>query len=111
MKEVTENVHESQYSARVSQRLNITHYHWLIVFYQVEIWKFIYSINNALGRIGIPLTDFKVQCYHGASNMVGADTKVATCINEIKSRVHLTHCYGHAFQLAAGDTIKAIKND
>ena len=43
--------------------------------------------------------------------MAGADTKVATSINEIKSRVHLTHCYGHAFQLAAGDTIKAIKNN
>ena len=28
---------------------------------------------------------------------------------QIKSRVRLTHCYGHALQLAVGDTIKTIK--
>ena len=43
------------------------------------------------------------------SNIVGAKTGVATHINEIKSHVHLTHCHGHAFQLAVGETIKTIK--
>ena len=41
--------------------------------------------------------------------MVDAKTGVATRINEIKSHAYLTHCYGHALQLAVGDTIRAIK--
>ena len=41
--------------------------------------------------------------------MVGAKTRVATRINEMESHAHLTHCHGHALQLAVGDTIKAIK--
>ena len=41
--------------------------------------------------------------------MVGAQTGAATRINEIESHAHLTQCHGHALQLAAGETIKAIK--
>ena len=41
--------------------------------------------------------------------MVGAKTEVATHINEIQSHAHLTHCRGHALQLAVGDIIKAIE--
>ena len=37
--------------------------------------------------------------------MVGVSTR----INEVESHAHLTHCHGHALQLAVGDTIKAIK--
>ena len=42
----------------------------------------------------------------GASNMIGAKTGVATCINEIESN---WHCHGHALQSVDGDTIKAIQ--
>ena len=41
--------------------------------------------------------------------MVGAKTLIATRIKEIEPRALLTHCYGHALQLAVSDTIKAIK--
>ena len=41
--------------------------------------------------------------------MIGAKTGVATRTNEMESHPHLTHCHGHALQLAVGDTIKAIK--
>ena len=41
--------------------------------------------------------------------MVGAETAVATYINEIMSHVHLTHCHGYPLQLAVGETIKAVK--
>ena len=43
----------------------------------------------------------------GASNMVGAKTGVAACINEIESIWHIAMV--HALQLVDGDTIKAIK--
>ena len=32
-----------------------------------------------------------------------------THTNETESSAHLTHCHGHALQLAVGDIIKAIK--
>ena len=41
--------------------------------------------------------------------MVDAKTGVATRINDMESDVYLTHCHGHALQLAFGDTIKAVK--
>ena len=41
--------------------------------------------------------------------MGGAKTTVPTHIDEIESRAHLTYYYGHALQLAVGETIKAIK--
>ena len=66
------------------------------------------EINN-LPQYIMTLTGWKVKCYDEASNMVGAKTGVATRINEIESRFHLTHCQGYAIQLAVGETIKAIK--
>ena len=45
--------------------------------------------------------------HDGASNMVGAKTGVAACINEIESIWHIAMV--HALQLVDGDTIKAIK--
>ena len=41
--------------------------------------------------------------------MVDAKTGVATHINDIQTHARLTHCHGHALQLAVGETIKAIK--
>ena len=62
-----------------------------------------------MSRIDVPLTNYKAQFYEGAFKMIGAKTGVATRINEIGSRADLIHCYGHALQLAVGDTIKVIK--
>ena len=79
----------------------------MIGFYQVEniASKTLFnSIKNALGQIEVQLMNFKVQCCHGASYMVGDKTGVAARINEIVSGAH-----GHTLYLALGDTIKAIK--
>ena len=84
----------------------------LIGFYQVENTKsetLVNSFKDALDRIDVLLTNYKAQCYDGTYNIVCAKTRVATCINEIESRAHLTHCHGRAFHLAIGDIIKAIK--
>ena len=81
-------------------------------FYQDEDIKsktLFNSIKDVLNRMNIPLMDCRGHCYDGASNMVGAKTGVAMHIQEIEPRALLTYCYGHALQLAVGDTIKAIK--
>ena len=65
----------------------------LIRFYLVENVEseiLFSSIKDALGGIGISLTDCNVQCYCRASNMVDYETSVATRINETESRAHLT---------------------
>lgn len=48
------------------------------------------------------------QCYDGASAMSGAKSGVAKQILEKEPRAHYTHCYGHALNLAASDTIKGV---
>ena len=37
--------------------------------------------------------------------MIRVKAGIATRINETESHAHLTHCHGHALQLAVGDTI------
>ena len=49
------------------------------------------------------------QCYDGSSNMAGSKRGVATCIQVKQPKAVLTHCYGHALNLADGDCIKQSK--
>ena len=46
------------------------------------------------------------QCYDGAANMAGCRSGVATHIAAEESRAIYTHCYGHALNLATGDTVQ-----
>ena len=55
------------------------------------------SVNNCRG-----------QCYDGASNMSGCKNGVAKKISDENKAVY-THCYGHALNLAVGDTVKQSK--
>jgi len=49
--------------------------------------------------------DCRGQCYDGAANMAGVRSGVATQICEIEQQAVFTHCYGHALNVAAGDTM------
>lgn len=52
------------------------------------------------------------QCYNGASAMSGCRSGVAKLISDIEPMAIFTHCYGHALNLAASDTINQdIKGD
>ncbi|XP_053395723.1 zinc finger MYM-type protein 1-like [Mercenaria mercenaria] len=54
--------------------------------------------------------DKKSQYYYdGASNMSGAKKGVATQLSSREPRAVYTHCYGHALNLAVGDTVKRSK--
>lgn len=66
-------------------------------------------LKDVLLRLGLPLGDCRGQCYDGAANMAGAKSGVATQILQEEPRATFTHCYGHALNLAAGDTIKKNK--
>lgn len=67
------------------------------------------TIEDCLLRMNLSLNNCRGQCYDGASNMSGAKKGVATQINEKEPRAVYTHCYGHALNLAVGDTVKQSK--
>ena len=46
------------------------------------------------------------QCYDGAASMAGIRSGVARQLLDEEPRAVYTHCYGHALNLACGDTIK-----
>ena len=66
-------------------------------------------IKDSLIRMNLSLSKCRGQCYDGASVMTGVRNGVAKQISNEESRAVFSHCYGHALNLAVGDTIKQIK--
>ena len=67
------------------------------------------TIEDVLLHMSLKLTQCRGQCYDSASNMVGCENGVATQLLAKEKRAMLTHCYGHALNLAVGDSIKKSK--
>ena len=63
------------------------------------------ALKDVLLRLNLSLANCRGQCYDGAANMAGIRTGVATQISECEQRAIFTHCYGHALNLAAADTM------
>ena len=66
-------------------------------------------LKDILLRLNLSLANFRGQCYNGAANMACIRTGVATQISECEQRAIFTHCYGHALNLAAADTMRQSK--
>ena len=67
------------------------------------------TIKDVLLRMNLRIENCRGQCYDGASSMSGHKSGVAKKITDLESRALYTHCYGHALNLAAQDSIKHIK--
>ena len=67
------------------------------------------TIEDVLLRMNLSLAQCRGQCYDGASNMVGCRNGVATQLASKEKRTVLTHCYGHALNLAVGHAMKQSK--
>ena len=65
-------------------------------------------LKDVLLRMNLNLCNCRGQCYDGASNMSGRSGDAAQ-ISAEEPRALYTHCYGHALNLAAADTIKQNK--
>lgn len=63
-------------------------------------------IKNILVACNLNIHQLRGQCYDGASVMCGLRNGVVTQIQAMEPRAIYTNCYGHALNLAAGDTIK-----
>ena len=66
-------------------------------------------VQDVFVRLNISMERLRGQCYDGASSMTGSRSGVAKRISELEPRALFTHCYGHALNLAACDTIKSMK--
>lgn len=66
-------------------------------------------IKDLFIRMNLSLEKLHGQCYDGASAMSGTRNGVAKRIADLESRAVYTHCYGHALNLAASDTLKQCK--
>ena len=67
------------------------------------------AIKDVLIRMNLPFHKLRGQCYDGASAMSSSKRGVAKQIQDLEHRALYTHCYGHALNLAAGDTLKESK--
>ena len=67
------------------------------------------TIEDVLLRMNLTVLPCRGQCYDGASNMVGRRKGVATQLARKEKRAVLTHCYGHALNLAVEDSMKQSK--
>lgn len=67
------------------------------------------TLEDVLLRLGLAIQNCRGQCYDGASNMTGSRNGVATQIQAKEPKAVLTHCYGHALNLAVSDSIKKTK--
>jgi len=65
-------------------------------------------LKDILLRLNLCIDNARGQCYDGAAAMAGAKSGVATRFKEMNEKCLYTHCYGHALNLAVGDSIKKV---
>ena len=63
-------------------------------------------LKDTLLRLNMKHAHCCGQCYDGAANMAGCRSGVTTRIAAEEPCAIYTHCYGHALNLAAGDTVR-----
>ena len=67
------------------------------------------ELKDVLLKLNLSVVNCRGQCYDRAANMAGISTGEATQISEYEQRAIFTHCYGHALNLAAADTMSEAK--
>ena len=67
------------------------------------------TVKDALVRMNLALSRCRGQCYDGAATMMGTRNGVAKQLSDEENRAVFIHCYGHALNLAVGDSVKCSK--
>ena len=95
---------------RVTQELEV-HEEFLGLYHvaSIDAAMLTTAIKDVLVRMNLPFEKLRGQCYDGASAMSSSKCGVAKRICDLEPRAVYTHCYGHALNLAAGDTLKQSK--
>lgn len=83
-----------------------------IGLYQVDSIKsssIVEVLKDSILRLNLAMANCRGQCYDGAANMAGIRNGVAAQMCAEEPRAVYSHCYGHALNLAASDTVKKNK--
>ena len=75
----------------------------------IEAARIAMVITDVFQRYGLSLGRLRGQCYDGASAMSGSRSGVAKRILDLEPKAFFVHCYGHALNLSACDTLKQCK--
>lgn len=67
------------------------------------------TIKDALVRMNLALSRCRGQCYDGAATMMGTRSGVAKQLSDEENCAVFLHCYGHALNLAVGDSVRNSK--
>ena len=67
------------------------------------------AIKDVMIRLNLPVQKLRGQCYDGASAMSSSKRGVSKLISDLEPRAVYIHCYGHALNMAASDTLKQSK--
>ena len=67
------------------------------------------TIKDALVRMNLALSRCRGQCYDGAATMMGTRSGVAKQLSDEENCAMFLHCYGHALNLAVGDSVRNSK--
>ena len=70
---------------------------------------FVTVIKEVLIRLNIPSSNASGQCYDGAKNMCGIKSGVTNKTLSENPKAFLTHCFGHALNLAAENMVKNVR--
>ena len=64
------------------------------------------ELTSSMSDLSLDVHRMRGQCYDGASMMSGNKSGIVKLFRDIESSAIYTHCYGHALNLAASDTVK-----
>ena len=73
---------------------------------ELDSQSIFHELTNSLEKLHLDIHRMRGQCYDGASTMSGIKNVVAKLFMDKEPSAIYTHCYGHALNLATGDTIK-----
>ena len=65
-------------------------------------------ISESMKDLHLDVHRMHGQCYDGSSTMSGTKSSIAKLIMDREPSAIYRHCYGHALNLAASDTIRGI---
>ena len=83
-------------------------FHWSYKVESTAADIIVKVLKDTFLRFNLSINLCRGQCYDGVSSMSGRHSGTVQITSE-EPRALYTHCYGHALNLAVGDTVKQQK--
>ena len=80
-------------------------------FYEIpdiESSTIVSVIKGILTRYQLSMENFRVQCYNGASNILGKTSGVAVKLQKLQPKANYTHSHAHSLSLSVKGATKKV---